>query len=131
MLMIASSYTMLVSSFRLNNDNWLDEQAYLASKSAVDIVASQFCEGTNEAEELYEFYVLNNCRGFQIHNFNADFQQDFKTEVELALMLMGIGGGDNKTLEAEYTRAKEAFANEIRQNKAGPLRINNTNKRWW
>ena len=57
MLMIASSYTMLVSSFRLNNDNWLDEQAYLASKSAVDIVASQFCEGTNEAEELYEFYV--------------------------------------------------------------------------
>ena len=51
-------------------------------------------------------------------------------EVELALMLMGIGGGDNKTLEAEYSRAKEAFANEIRQNKAGPLRINNTNKRW-
>ena len=86
MLMIASSYTMLVSSFRLNNDNWLDEQAYLASKSAVDIVASQFCEGTNEAEELYEFYVLNNCRGFQIHDFNADFQQDFKTEVELALI---------------------------------------------
>ena len=59
MLMIASSYTMLISSFRLNNDSWLDEQAYLASKSAVDLVANQFCVGTNEAEELYEFYVLN------------------------------------------------------------------------
>ena len=86
MLMIASSYTMLISSFRLNNDSWLDEQAYLASKSAVDLVANQFCVGTNEAEELYEFYVLNNCRGFQIHDFNADFQQEFDTEVELALI---------------------------------------------
>ena len=86
MLMISSSYTMLISSFRLNNDSWLDEQAYLASKSAVDIVANQFCVGTNEAEELYEFYVLNNCRGFQIHDFNANFQQDFETEVELALI---------------------------------------------
>ena len=86
MLMISSSYTMLISSFRLNNDSWLDEQAYLASKSAVDIVANQFCVGTNEAEELYEFYVLNNCRGFQIHDFDAEFQQDFHTEVELALI---------------------------------------------
>ena len=37
MLMISSSYTMLISSFRLNNDSWLDEQAYLASKSAVSV----------------------------------------------------------------------------------------------
>ena len=83
MLMISSSYTMLISSFRLNNDSWLDEQAYLASKSAVDIVANQFCVGTNEAEELYEFYVLNNCRGFQIHDFDAEFQQDFHNNLFL------------------------------------------------
>ena len=47
-------------------------------------------------------------------------------EVQLAQMLSALAGSSVRNLEQEEQRATEAFYREIRQNKAGPLRVNNT-----
>lgn len=47
-------------------------------------------------------------------------------EVELAILLSNLAGTDMaQALQNEEGRATDAFYNEIRQNKSGPLRINN------
>ena len=47
-------------------------------------------------------------------------------EVELAIMLSNMAGtGMSDSLANEEGKAMDAFHNEIRQNKAGPLRVNN------
>ena len=46
-------------------------------------------------------------------------------EVQLAILLASLNGTENEVLAQEESIAMEAFHQEVRQNKSGPLRVNN------
>lgn len=50
----------------------------------------------------------------------------FLLELQLAILLGNLAGTDTNALQEEERKAQESFYSELRQNKSGPLRVNNT-----